>query len=110
MPKRRERTTPIQIYLNGDELYILDQKLQSVHQKNRSKFVRELILHGFVYNVDYSHLEEMNILLRSISNNINQIAKRVNTTGSIYEKEISELQAEMEQIWQLQRSIQSRQP
>ena len=47
-------------------------------------------------------------LLNKINNigiNINQIAKRVNETGSIYEEDIKEIQERLNKIWQLQRTI-----
>ena len=48
---------------------------------------------------------EMNKELHSIGVNINQIAKRVNETGSIYEEDIKEIQERLNKIWQLQRTI-----
>ena len=49
--------------------------------------------------------QKMAQLLHSIGVNINQIAKRVNETGSIYEEDIKEIQERLNKIWQLQRTI-----
>ena len=35
-----------------------------------------MILYGFVYEVDYSHIRKMNTLLGNISSNLNQITHR----------------------------------
>ncbi len=77
---------------------------------SRSAFIRQMIIEGIVYEVDYSYLREYNYQLGKIGNNINQIAHKVNTTGSIYKSDIDQLKKEMEQLWQLQKSMLSQQP
>ena len=57
--------------------------------------------------------EEWAELLRQtsgIANNINQIAKRVNATGTLYAQDIEDIKGAMAEIWQLQRSILSKAP
>lgn len=60
--------------------------------------------------MDYSHIREMNTLLGNIGGNLNQIAKRINTTNSVYKKEMEDIKELMDQIWQLQKSMVSKQP
>lgn len=107
---KRNRNNPVQFYLNDDEQYILDQKFHLSGMKSKSAFLRKLILYGFVYDVDYSHIREMNALLGNIGGNLNQIAKRVNTTNTIYKKDMEGIKELMNQIWQLQKSMVSKQP
>lgn len=78
----RTRKHPIQFYLSDDEQYILDEKFRLSKMRSKSAFLRKLVLYGFVYDVDYSHIREMNAMLGNISGNLNQIAKRVNTTNT----------------------------
>lgn len=40
----RERTNPVQVYLNDDEQYILDEKFKLSGMKSKSAFLRKLIL------------------------------------------------------------------
>lgn len=75
MPKRT-RKNPVQFYLSDDEQYVLDQKFLLSRMKSKSAFLRRLVLCGFVYDVDYSALREMNSQLGKIGGNLNQIAKR----------------------------------
>lgn len=109
MPQRN-RKHPVQVYLNENEQYILDEKFRLSKMKSKSAFLRKLILYGFVYEVDYSHIREMNALLGNIGGNLNQIAKRINTTNSVYQKDMDDIKELMKQIWQLQKSIVSNQP
>ena len=62
MPKR-ERKIPIQVYLSEDEDYILTQKQKASGLKSKSSFLRHLILYGYVYDIDYSELQEYNAAL-----------------------------------------------
>lgn len=107
---KRNRNNPVQFYLNDDEQYILDQKFHLSGMKSKSAFLRKLILYGCVYDVDYSHIRKMNALLGNIGGNLNQIAKRVNTTNTIYKKDMEDIKELMIQIWQLQKSMVSKQP
>ena len=65
---------------------------------------------GYVIQVDYSDVKKMTAEIQKIGVNINQIARRVNTTGTVYEADIQEIKERLAQIWQLQRSILSSQP
>ena len=78
----------MKIYLNNDEQYILEQKFKISGMKSKSSFIRHLILYGYVYDVDYEHLREYNTILARIGNNLNQIAKRMNATGNVYEADV----------------------
>ena len=76
----------MQFYLSDDEQYILNTKFKASGMKSMSAFLRKLILYGYgyVYDVDYNYLRNYNTELGRISSNLNQIAKRVNSTGNIY--------------------------
>ncbi len=106
----RTRTHRNEFHLNDDEQYILDEKFRLSKMKSKSAFLRKLVLYGFVYDVDYSHIREMNAQLGKIGSNLNQIAKRVNTTNTIYKKDMDDIKELMNQIWQLQKFMVSKQP
>lgn len=106
----RTRTHRNEFHLNDDEQYILNEKFRLSKMKSKSAFLRKLVLYGFVYDVDYSHIREMNAQLGKIGGNLNQIAKRVNTTHTIYKKDMDDIKELMNQIWQLQKSMVSKQP
>ena len=85
--------------------------LTAIYQmKSKSAFIRHMILYGYVYDVNYEHLREYNTLLARIGNNLNQIAKRMNATGNVYEADVKEVKELMKQIWQSQKSMLSKQP
>ena len=47
--------------------------------------------------------------LSAIGRNINQIAKKLNTGGPVYQADMGEIQERLDEIWQLQRRILSNQ-
>ena len=106
----RIRKNPIQFYLSDEEQYILDEKFRLSGMKSKSAFLRKLILYGYVYEVDYSYLRNYNTELGRISSNLNQIAKRINSTEHIYQEDMKELKELMNQVWHTQKSMLSKQP
>ena len=62
-------------------------------------YLRKMATEGYIISVDMNNIKELVILLRSISNNINQIAKRTNETGNFYAEEMKELQQQYQKIW-----------
>ncbi len=106
----RERNNVVYLRLSDKELWILKKKVELSEHRNISDYLRQFIVEGIVYNVDYRYLRKYNYQLGKIGNNINQIAKRINETRSIYQSDMDELQKEMDQVWQLQKSMLSEQP
>ena len=49
-------------------------------------------------------------LLGKIGANLNQIAKRVNETRSIYQADMDAIKGEMEKIWKVQKAMLKKQP
>ena len=106
----RTRTNRNEFHLNDDEQYILDEKFRVSGMKSKSAFLRKLILYGYVYDVDYSYLRNYNTELGRISSNLNQIAKRINSTGNIYQEDMDEVKELMNEVWRTQKSMLSKQP
>ena len=107
---KRERTNSVQFYLNDDEEYILNEKFKLSRMKSKSAFLRQLILYGYVYDVDYSYLRNYNAELGRISSSLNQIAKRINSTDHFYKEDMDEVKELMNQVWHTQKSMLSNQP
>ena len=52
--ENRERQNLLTLRLSDDELYILAQKCKASNMKDKSSFLRHLILYGYVYEVSYN--------------------------------------------------------
>jgi hypothetical protein len=106
----RNRKHKITLYLSDDEMYILKNKAQLSNLGSMSAYLRNLIIYGYVYDVDYKFLHDYSVELSLIGNLINQIAKRANATGNLYLEDMKEVKELMEKIWHTHESMLSRQP
>lgn len=81
-----------------EEARIIDEKMKQLEIRNMSAFLRAMVLNGYVLKLDLPQLREMIRLLANLTNNVNQIARRVNEHGSIYESEIDEIQEKVNRL------------
>jgi len=93
--EERSRNNRFTLRLSDDEARILENKFKLSGMRSRSSFIRQLIIEGIVYDVDYSYLRDYNVGLARIGTNINQIARRINETRSIYQTDINEMDIPM---------------
>ena len=93
MPDNRNRKRPIQVkfFVDEHELELIKTRMAQVGTENMSAYLRKMAIDGYVINLDMPELRELTLRMKSISTSENQIAKRVNTTGSIYEADVEEI-------------------
>ena len=92
------KTNKITVKISDKELKLLKQVVKESNT-TVSKYVRELIRTGG--RVDLSYTSDRATMIRQITGiaiNVNQIAKRVNTTQHIYNYQIRELEESLREI------------
>lgn len=104
----KKRSQEIHVLWTPEEYARLNQKMQEVGVLNRSAFVRKMTRDGYIVKLDMDDIHEMIRLLRNATNNLNQMAKLANTTGSIYEADINDLKAKQDEIWESSKEILAR--
>lgn len=67
--------------------------------------MRALALNGYILKLDLPQIREMLRLLSNMANNLNQIAKRLNAHGNLYETEIEEIQQKQDELWKMMRQL-----
>lgn len=75
---------------------------------NQEAYLRKMAMDGCILKLDLPELKEIISLMRRMSNNINQIAKRMNETGRAYETDIQEIIQNQERLWDGIRKLLSR--
>lgn len=95
----QKRTIGLYTKVSEEEKDIIHEKMELAGTNNMRGYLRKMATEGYVISVDMSNIKELIILLRSISNNINQITKRTNETGNFYAEEMKELQQQYQKIW-----------
>ena len=107
MNKKKSREKPIGILLRvtPEQLEMIHERMNEAHTDNREAFIRKMALDGFILEVDEAPIKEMNRLLRSISNNFNQVARRANSSGNVYETDLLDMAKKMNLIWDRQNQL-----
>ena len=96
----RNRDIPIQFYVSPDEMLHIREKMSQMGTTNVSAYMRKMAMDGYVLRIDLPQLDELVSLMRRTGNNINQLAKRANSNGRIYETDIIEVVENQKQLWQ----------
>ena len=102
------RTYDLHVLFSQEELNTIHQKMAEIGVKNRSAYLRKMALDGYIVKLDMDDIHEMIRLLRNATNNLNQIARQANSSGSIYGAEISAMQARQDEIWENSKEILAR--
>ena len=105
---KRKREVQLNFRVSPEELALIEQKMVQLGTKNREAYLRKMAIDGYVLKLDVPELKEMGTLLRRMSSNVNQIARRMNETGRIYEVDMAEVQAQQKRIWEEMRELLSR--
>ena len=99
------RNIRISVRLTEEEHRLLKEKMARIGVTNQEAFLRKMALDGLVIKLDLPELKQMLSLLRYTSNNINQIAKRLNESGRTYDTDLSEILEKQKQLWGLANEI-----
>lgn len=99
------RNIRISVRLTEEEHRLLKEKMARIGVTNQEAFLRKMALDGLVIRLDLPELKQMISLLRYTSNNINQIAKRLNESGRAYDTDLTEILEKQKQLWGLANRI-----
>jgi len=103
--ENRERDIQIKFRVTPEEKKLIEQKMAQFRTVNMAAYLRKMAIDGYIVKLELPALTDMVSLLRRYSGNLNQIAKRVNSTGRIYQEDISDIQNNQERIWQAAEEI-----
>ena len=104
----KDRDHEIHVRMTKDEMARIRQRMAEAGVRNQSAFVRKMILDGYIVRLDMDDIDKMVVLLRSSSNNLNQIAKKINAANTIYGADIAEMRIKQDEIWELAKEILAR--
>lgn len=101
----RERSELIRFFVTKEEKEFIKYKMSLMNVTNMSAYLRKMAIDGMLVQVDYSQFDEIGKQLEGVSKNINQIAKRINSTETVYAGDMRQILEKQEEIWQLLKSI-----
>lgn len=101
----RTRNVQLKINLTDEEKALFQKKMKMANCKTMNHFLRKVVSESNIYVVDLQPFREIQGLLSRYANSVNQIAKRVNSTGVIYSDDINDMKQQIEhlskEIWQI---------
>ena len=104
----RKRNIQIIFWVSEEERKEIQAKMEQVGAENLSAYLRKIAIDGYILKLDLPELREMISLLRRSSNNLNQIARRLNETGRFYAADMEDILQRQEQLWQAANTILTR--
>ena len=108
--ENRARPVQIKFFVSEQERDVIRQRMELIGTTNLSAYMRKISQDGFLYTVNINGLPEICKEVEAIGQNINQVAKRVNSTNTIYAEDIRQMKSELDRIWDLLKKILSKIP
>jgi len=94
----REKTTGFYFKMSSVEWELVEKRMAQTNIRNKSAFIRKMCIDGHVINLDMAGLNEIGRLLRITANNVNQIARLVNSGGTAYREDVAKVNRQLESI------------
>ena len=101
----RKRKIVLRCPVTKEERKLIEQKMAQLPTSQIGAYLRKMAIDGYIIYVDVKNIKQYIQELQAIGKNINQIARRVNSTTNIYKEDIEEIKKRLDEIWQLQRYI-----
>ena len=101
----RKRNVKLEFWVTPDEKAQIEQKVSELGTENLSAYLRKMAIDGRILKLDLPELRELLSLMRRYSGNLNQIAKRVNSTGRVYSADLEDIQSSQAALWQAVRDL-----
>ena len=106
---KRKRDIQLKFRVTPQEREMIETKMAQFGTTNMAAYLRKMAIDGYIIYTDTADIKAFTKELSAIGRNINQIAKRINAGGSVYQSDMDEIRERLDEIWQLQRHILSNQ-
>jgi len=95
----RSRSLNVSFRVSEQEREMIEKKMELAGIRSLRAYMLKMAVDGYVVQLDLTGVQEMVSLLRSATNNMNQIARRVNETRNIYAADIEDLNEKYNGLW-----------
>ena len=97
----RTRSIRKEICLNEQEVNLIQRKMRQLGTHNFGAYARKMLIDGYIIKVGYTEQKKLAAAVSRVASNINQICRRINSTGRCYDTDVAELKARQAEIWEL---------
>ena len=102
---KRKRDIQLKVRVTPEERAMIEAKMAQLGTTNMGAYLRKMAIDGYVVKLDLPELRELLSLMRRYSGNLNQIAKRVNSTHRVYAADLEDIQTSQAKLWQTVRDL-----
>ncbi len=95
---REKRDEILILRITKTEKNRIYEKMYGMGIRSLSAYIRKMALDGYCLNLDLPQLRRMSYLLQNCSNNLNQVAKRVNESNQLYAADIEDLRHRLDEL------------
>jgi uncharacterized protein (DUF1778 family) len=95
----RPRNVNLAFRVTEAEREMIERRMAQTGIKSLRAFIVKMAIDGRVIHIELEPVKEMVRLLSNATNNINQIARRVNETGNLYAADIDDLRGRYDELW-----------
>ena len=104
----RTRTIRKEICLNEQELNLIHHKMNQLGTHNFGAYARKMLIDGYIIEVDYTEQKKLAAAVGRVASNINQVCRRMNSTGRFYQADIEELKGLLAEVVRLLKESQKK--
>ncbi|MDD4509424.1 MAG: plasmid mobilization relaxosome protein MobC [Oscillospiraceae bacterium] len=94
-----KRTVQLKFRVTPEERELIEQKMAQAGTTNMAAYLRKAAIDSYILKLELPELKELVSLLRYSGNNLNQLARRANETGRIYDADIEDVKQNQERLW-----------
>ena len=87
----RKRKFVLRVPVTPEERALIQQKMAQLGTKNFSAYARKMLIDGYIVHIDTGPVRAQTAELQKIGVNINQIARRINSTGTVYAQDLEDM-------------------
>ena len=99
--KNRTRPARIEFRVTEQERQLIQKKMEQLGTKNMGAYLRKMAIDGYIIKVDYTQQKKLAAAVSRVVSNINQICRRINSSGHFYAEDVTELKERQAEIWSL---------
>ena len=100
-----QRDQQLHFRVSKAELERIRNKMEELGILSVGAYLRKMALDGYAVKLDLPELRRMAYILHMCSNNLNQYAKRANESGRVYQADIEDLRARLNELIGLAKQV-----
>jgi len=105
MKQNLSRPIALTFRVDENERDFIIKKMKKTGIDNLRHYLLKMAVMGQIVTVDMTDVQECGKLLRSISNNVNQLAKKANEGRHVYKTDLDHVQERLGEVWEQQNKI-----